>query len=93
MQRQVRTGRFHVNSKEEWNKLYDGVNIRAQSNRQFTQDLRQWHYSSMEAEKISHKEALDFTTRQKPVNQNKTRNKNSPFIYVQPMCYSQTPHA
>ena len=51
MQRQVRTGHFHVNSTEEWNKLYDGVNIRAQSNRQFTQDLRQWHYSSIEAEK------------------------------------------
>ena len=51
MQRQVRTGHFHVNSKEEWNKLYDGVNIRAQSDRQFTQDLRQWHYSSIEAEK------------------------------------------
>ena len=51
MQRIERTGHFHVNSKEEWNKLYDGVNIRAQSNRQFTQDLRQWHYSSIEAEK------------------------------------------
>ena len=51
MQRQEKTGHFHVNSTEEWNKLYDGVNIRAQSNRQFTQDLRQWHYSSIEAEK------------------------------------------
>ena len=43
MQRQERTGHFHVNSKEEWNIFYDGVNDRAQSNRQFTQDLRQWH--------------------------------------------------
>ena len=38
VQRQERTGQFHVNSKEEWNKLYDGVNIRMQSNRQFTQE-------------------------------------------------------
>ena len=51
VQRQERTGQFHVNSKEEWNKLYDGVNIRVQSNRQITQDLRQWHKSSIEAEK------------------------------------------
>ena len=51
MQRQERTGHFHVNSKEEWNKLYDGVNIRVQINRQITQDLRQWHKSSIEAEK------------------------------------------
>ena len=51
VQRQERTGHFHVNSKEEWNKLYDGVNIRVQINRQITQDLRQWHKSSIEAEK------------------------------------------
>ena len=56
MQRQERTDHFHVHSKEEWNMFYDGVNIRVQSNRQFTQDLRQWHKSSIEAEKnISHK--------------------------------------
>ena len=51
VQRQERTGHFHVNSKKEWNKLYDGVNIRAQINRQITQELRQWHKSSIEAEK------------------------------------------
>ena len=51
MQRQERTGHFDVHSKEEWNMFYDGVNIRVQSNRQFTQDLRQWHKSSIEAEK------------------------------------------
>ena len=51
MQRQVRTGHFHVHSKEEWNMFYDGVNNRVQSNRQFTQDLRQWHKSSIEAGK------------------------------------------
>ena len=51
MQRQERTGHFHVNSKEEWNKLYDGVNHRVQSNRQITQGIRQWHKSSIEAEK------------------------------------------
>ena len=51
MQRQERTGQFHVNSKEEWNIIHDGVNHRVQSNRQFTQDLRQRHKSSIEAEK------------------------------------------
>ena len=51
MQRQERTGQFHVNSKEEWNIIHDGVNHRVQSNRQFTQDIRQWHKSSIEAEK------------------------------------------
>ena len=51
MQRQEKTGHFHVNSKEKWNMFYDGVNNRVQSNRQFTQDLRQWHKSSIEAEK------------------------------------------
>ena len=62
MQRQERTGHYHVHSKEEWNMFDDGVNNRVQSNRQFTQDLRQWHKSSIEAEKISHNEALDLTT-------------------------------
>ena len=51
MQRQERTVLFHVNSKEEWNMFYNGVNNRVQSNRQFTQDLRQWHTTSIEAEK------------------------------------------
>ena len=51
MQRQERTGHYHVHSKEEWNMFYDGVNNRVQSNRQFTQDFRQWHKSSIEAEK------------------------------------------
>ena len=50
MQRQERTGHFHVNSKEEWNMFDDGVNNRVQSNRQFTQDLRQWQKSSIEDE-------------------------------------------
>ena len=62
MQRQERTGHYHVHSKEELNMFYDGVDNRVQSNRQFTQDLRQWHKSSIEAEKISHNEALDLTT-------------------------------
>ena len=51
LQTQERTGHFHVHSKEEWNMFYDCVNVRVQSNRQFTQDLRQWHKSSIEAEK------------------------------------------
>ena len=52
MQRQERTGHFHVNSKE-WNIIYDGVNHRVQSNRQTTQDLQQWHKSSIEEKNIS----------------------------------------
>ena len=51
MQRQEKTGHFHVNSKKEWNIVFDGVNNRVQSNRQFTQDVRQWQKSSIEAEK------------------------------------------
>ena len=51
MQRPERTGNFHANSKEEWNIIHDGVNHRVQSSRHFTQDLRQWHKSSTEAEK------------------------------------------
>ena len=50
-QTQERTGHFQVHSKEEWNMFYNGVNNRVQSNRQFTQDLRQWHTTSIEAEK------------------------------------------
>ena len=50
MQRQERTGHFHVNSKEEWNMFDDGVNNREQRNRKFTQDLRQWQKSSIEDE-------------------------------------------
>ena len=61
MQRQEGTGHFPVNSKEEWNKLYDGVNHRVQSNRQITQDIRQWHKSSIEAERTSHQQAVDLT--------------------------------
>ena len=65
MQRQERTGHFHVNSKEQWNMFYDGVNSRVQSNRQFTQDLLHRLKSSSEAEKkTSHKEALELKTRQ-----------------------------
>ena len=89
MQRQERTGHFHVNSKEEWNMFDDDVNNREQSNRQFTQDLRQWHKSSIEAEKKSHKEALDLTTRQYNCEPEKNPSKNSPLNYVRPMCYSQ----
>ena len=51
LQRQESTGHFHVNSKKRWNMFYDGVNNRVKSDRQFTQDLRQWHKSSIEAEK------------------------------------------
>ena len=51
MQRQERTGHFHVNSEEEWNIFYDGVNHIGQSNRQMTQDLWQGFKSSTEAEK------------------------------------------
>ena len=36
MQRQERTGHFRVNSKEEWNMFYDGVNHRVQSKRHYT---------------------------------------------------------
>ena len=93
MQRQERTGHFHVNSKEEWNMFDDGVNNRVQSNRQFTQDLRQWHKSSIEAEKISHNEALDLTTRQNNCEPGKNRTKKSPFKYVWRMCYSQRSQA
>ena len=53
MQTQERTGHFHVQSKEEWNTFYNGVNNRVQSNRQFTQDLRQWHTTSIEEKNIS----------------------------------------
>ena len=91
--RQERTGHFDVNSKEEWNIIHDGVNHRGQSNRQNTQDWRQWHKTSIEAGKISHKEVLDLTNDQKTVNREKTLNKNSPSIYVRPMCYSQTSQA
>ena len=85
-QRQERTGHFHVNPKEEWNIFYDGVHHRMRSNRQFTQDIRQWHKSSIEADKKSHKEALGRTTRQITVNPKQISNKNSPFIYVRTMC-------
>ena len=68
MERQESTGHFHVNSKKRWNMFYDGVNNRVKSDRQFTQDLRQWHKSSIEAEKESHKEALGRTARQITVN-------------------------
>ena len=86
MQRQERTGHFHVNPKEEWNIFYDGVNHRVQSNRQITQDIRQWHKSSFEAEKKSHTEKLGRTTRQITVKRKQTSNKNSPFINVRSMC-------
>ena len=79
MQRQERTGHFHVNSKEEWNMLYNGVNNRVQSNRQFTQGPRQWHKSSIEAEKISPREALDITTRQNNCEPGKKSNKKIAF--------------
>ena len=92
MQRQERTGHFHVNSKEEWNMFDDGVNNREQSNRQFTQDLRQWHKSSIEAEKITPREALDFTTRQNNSEPGK-KSKKSPSSYVWPLCYSRTSKA
>ena len=86
MQRQERTGHFHVNPKEEWNIFYYGVNHRVQSNRQFTQDIRQGHKSSFEAEKKSDTEKLGRTTRQITVKRKQTSNKNSPFIYVRTMC-------
>ena len=94
MQRPERTGNFHANSKEEWNIIHDGVNHRVQSSRHFTQDLRQWHKSSTEAEKkTSHKEALGLTTRQITVERKRFPKQNSPFIYVAHMCYSQTSQA
>ena len=86
IQRQERTGHLNVNSKEEWIIVYDGVNQRVQSNRHITQDIWQWHKSSIEAEKKSQKEALDRATRQIPVNRKEIPNKNSPFIHVRTMC-------
>ena len=86
MQRQERRGHFHVNRKEEWNINYDGVNHRVESNRQFTQHIRQGHKSSFEAEKKSDTEKLGRTTRQITVKRKQTSNKNSPFIYVRTMC-------
>ena len=86
MQRQEKTGHFHVNSKKEWNIVFDGVNHRVQSNRQFTHDIWQWHKSSIEAEKKPHKEALERATRQIVVKRKKILNKNSPFMHVRTMC-------
>ena len=93
MQRQERTGHFHVNYKEECSMFYDGVNHRVQSKRQFTEDIRQWHKSSIEAEKKSHKKALGRTTRRITVNRKQIPNKKSPSIYVRPICYSQISQA
>ena len=46
---------------------------------QFTQHLRQWQKSSIQAEKTSHKEALDLTTRQITVNRKQIPNKKNTF--------------
>ena len=76
MQRQERTGQFHVNSKEEWNIFYNGVNHRVQSKRHFTQDLRQWHKSSIEAEKnISQESTGTYNTRKHLWTGKKTKQK------------------
>ena len=76
MQRQERTGQFHVNSKEEWNIFYNGGNHRVQSKRQFTQDLRQWHKSSIEAEKnISQGSTGPYNTRKRLWTGKKTKQK------------------
>ena len=93
MQRQERTGHFHVNSKKGWNIIHDEVKNRVQNNWQFTQDLRRRHKSSIEAEKKSHGEALDLTTRQNICEPGKKPTKNSPFNYVRPLCYFQTSQA
>ena len=93
IQRQERTGHLHVNSKEEWNMFYDGVNHRVQSNRQFTQDLRQWHKSSIEAEKNISQGSIGPYNTPKQLWAGKNQAKISPFNYVRPMCYSQTSEA
>ena len=94
MQTQETTGHFRVHSIEEWNMFYDGVNNRVQSNRQFTQDLRQWHKSSIEAEKnISQGSNGPYNTPQQLRTGKKIQQKKSPFNYFQPMCYSQTSQA
>ena len=91
--RQERTGHFDVNSKEEWNIIHDGVNHRVQSNRQFTQDLRQWHKTSIEAEKNLTRKHCTLQLAKTFVNQKQCPSRNSPFEYVWPMCYSQKSQA
>ena len=93
MQRPERTSHFHANSKDEWNMFYDGVNHRVQSNRQFTQDLRQWHKSSIEAEKNISQGSIGPYNTPKQLWAGKNQAKISPFNYVRPMCYSQTSEA
>ena len=92
LQRQESTGHFHVNSKKRWNMFYDGVNNRVQSDRQFTQDLQQWHKSSIEAEKKSHKEALGRTTRQITVNRKQIPNKKKHLSNMFEPCVSIKHH-
>ena len=85
MQRQERTGQFHVNSKKEWNNAFDGVNHRVQSNRQLHKTYGN-DTSLPSKQKKNLKEALDRATRQIPVNRKENPNKNSPFIHLRTMC-------
>ena len=91
--RQERTGHFHVHSKEGWNMFYDGVNIRLQSNRQFTQDWRQWHKSSIEAGKKISQGSIGPYKWPNNCTSGKDSQQNSPSKYVRPQCYSRTSQA
>ena len=93
MQRPERTSHFHANSKEEWNMFYDGVNHRVQSNRQFTQDLRQWQVFQRSRKKRLTRKHWSLKHAKTTVNREQCPSKNSPFKYVWPMCYSQTSQA
>ena len=94
MQRQERTGHYHRHSKEEWNMFYECVNNRVQSNPQVTQDLRQWHKPSIEAEK-KYFTRKHWTLQHAKTTENREQcpSKNSPFKYVWPLCCSQTSQA
>ena len=95
VQRQERTGQFHVNSKEEWNKLYDGVNNRVQSKRHYTRLAAMTQVFHRSRKKYFTRKHWTLQHAKTTVNREKGPSKISPppLKYIWPMCYSQTSQA
>ena len=93
VQRQERTGQFHVKSKEEWNKLYDGEYSSAEQPTNYTRLAAMTQVFHRSRKKYLTRKHWTLQHAKTTVNREKSPSKISPFKYIWPMCYSHTSQA
>ena len=93
VQRQERTEQFHVKSKEEWNKLYDGEYSSAEQPTIYTRLAAMTQVFHRSRKKYLTRKHWTLQHAKTTVNREKCPSKISPLKYIWPMCYSHTSQA